>query len=198
MDRPHSSDSAVLESERLVLRDFKDDDAELITEYFGEQQAQAHLLRSQRQRKEWASYVARATQYANLAPFASRRHIYLAVVLRDTRELIGMCTLSDAQRNSVRARLGWHLSSRYAGLGYATEASLEVIRYAFEERKVALVYADCFASNVAAIRVFAKLGMRPSAHLALLKWLLAVKYLERKPIVRYVIENQLRGGSIVT
>jgi [ribosomal protein S5]-alanine N-acetyltransferase len=197
VDEPRSNDSAVLETTRLVLRDFEEHDAERITEYFGENDAQVHVLRGQRRPEGWASYVARATQYAGRVPFASRPYLGLAVVLRDTRELIGMCTLWDAQPNSVRARIGWHFSNRFSGLGYATEASREVIRYAFEKRKVARVYADCFESNAANVRVFAKLGMRPWPCLALVKWLLAVKYLERKPIVRYTIENQLLGESTV-
>lgn len=190
MDPLQTGDAALLETSRLLFRDFRDDDSARIIEYFGERGAQAHVLRRQRRREQWDSYVPSAARYASRVPFASRPYLALAVVLRDTNELIGMCSLSNAQPKSSGARIGWHFSSRFAGLGYATEASREMIRCAFQERQVARVYADCFESNAANLRVFWKLGMRPSPCLPLLKWLLAIKYLERKPIVRYTIENE--------
>jgi [ribosomal protein S5]-alanine N-acetyltransferase len=181
---------ALLETPRLFFRDFRDDDSARIVEYFAEHEAQAHVLRRHRRREQWDSYVTGAIQYANRAPFASRPYLALAVVLRDTQELIGMCSLTNVQPKSRGARVGWHFSRRFAGRGYATEASREMIRFAFEERRIARVYADCFESNAANRRVFDKLGMRPWPCLPLLKWLLAVRYLERKPIVRYSIENE--------
>jgi|SRR5688572_1745149 len=191
MDRLQLSGAALLRTSRLLLRDFHDHDAEKIADYFGEHAAQPHILRRQRRSQEWGSYVGRAMEYASLVPFASRRYLALAVVLHDTQELIGMCSLWDAHPKSTRARAGWHFSSRFSGLGYATEACGELIRFAFQERGVARVYADCFESNAANVRVFGKLGMRPSPYLPLLKWLLAIKYSESKPIVRYTIENPL-------
>jgi len=194
VERVQVSDTVLLQTSRLLLRDFREQDSERIIEYFGESEAQSNVLRNQRRPEQWASYVTRAMQYASRIPFGSRPYLALAVVLRDTQELIGMYSLWDAQPKSDRARVGWHYSRRFSGVGYATEASREMIRFAFAERRVAQVYADCFESNAANVRVFAKLGMRPSPCLPLLKWLLAIKYLERKPIVRYTIENQLLTG----
>lgn len=187
--------TALLETPRLVLRDFCEHDTDKIVEYFGEPEAQPQVLRAQRRREQWQSFVPLATEYAGRVPFASRSYVALAVVLRDSQELIGMCSLWGARPSSARARIGWHLSKKFSGRGYATEAGREIIRFAFEERRVVRVYADCFEANAANVRVFAKLGMQPWPCLPLLKWLLALEYLERKPIVRYTIRNPLVSGE---
>ena len=182
---------------RLILRDFLPDDAERLAEYFSEREAQAHILRGQRHPGRTLSYVRMMARYAQEVPLASRSRLAWAIALRDTHELVGMCSLSNAHAGSSRACIGWHLSHKFSGFGYATEAAREVMRFAFEERRVARLYADCYEANAANRRVFAKLGLQPSPCLALLKWFLAVRYMEPKPIVRYRIENQYLGSAAV-
>ena len=187
MDAPQNSDVVVLQTPRLLLRDFREEDAAQIAEYFSEPQARPHVLRSQRGFEQMSRWVEDAARYARAVPLPSRTDLLLAVALRDTRELIGMCTLSHVAAESRCAYIGWHLSNRFAGFGYATEVGRELIRFAFEERKVAQVSADFFESNAANLRVVVKLGMRPSRWVFLLKWWYALDYLELKPIVRYSI-----------
>jgi len=191
------SDAVVLATPRLLLRDFHEDDAGKIAEYFGEREAQRHILRRQRKPRQMSFYVECAARYARDVPLSSRHYLDLAIALRDTRELVGMCSLTDVQPGSPCARIGWHLSTRFSGFGYATEAGRELVKFAFEERRVARVYADCYESNAANLRVFVKLGMRPLPWLSLLKWLFALRYLEPKPIVRYSIENQFLRSSVL-
>jgi [ribosomal protein S5]-alanine N-acetyltransferase len=178
-----------LTTSRLLVRDFRADDEAKVVEYFSEREARAHILKGQRSPERMSTYVKLSANHAGDVPFSSRPHLGLAIVLRDTRELIGICSLSDATEGSARARIGWHLSTRFSGFGYATEVARELIRFAFEERKVARVFADCYESNAASVRVFVKLGMQPSPALPLLKWFLALKYMESKPIVRYSVKN---------
>jgi len=189
-------DAVVFETPRLLLRDFRDDDAEKIAEYFSEPQARPHLLRRQRGPGQWCEHVKRVARHARAVPLTSRGGLWLAMALRDTGELIGMCTLGRIAPGSPRAQIGWHLSNQFSGFGYATEAGRELIRFAFEDRGVACVCADCFESNAANLRVFAKLGMRPVRWLSLLKWLLALSYLEPRPIVRYCIEKESFGSGV--
>jgi [ribosomal protein S5]-alanine N-acetyltransferase len=190
-----AGESSFLETSRLILRDFCDQDSKRIVEYFSEREALPYILRRQRRSENWSSYVASAMQYAREFPIAERVYIGFAVALRATNELIGMCSLSNAQCGSKVACIGWHYSRRYSGCGFATEAGNELIRYAFEERRIASVYSDCFESNVANVRVFLKLGMQPSQPIWISKWLLALKYREFRPIVRFVIDNPRIGAG---
>lgn len=145
-----------------------------------------------------SAYVQLSAKYAAEVPSSARAYLSLAVQLRDREELIGVCSLSNAVEGSRRARIGWHIGGRHSGRGYATEVGRELIRFAFEERNVERVYADCYESNAANVRVLVKLGMRPSPALPMLKWLLAAAYLEPKPIVRYAAVAPARSSPAMS
>jgi len=180
----------VITTTRLILRGLQGSDAETIVEFFAEPEAQPYLLVQQRNADYMRTFVRFFAEQACETPWSTQSHFAWAIALRETLEVIGMCSLSHATAGSHWGRLGWHLSGRFSGKGYATEAGRELVRFALEERRVARVVAECFESNVASRRVFAKLGMLPLPALALRKWWLAFTYREWKPIVRYVITKQ--------
>jgi RimJ/RimL family protein N-acetyltransferase len=130
-----------------------------------------------------------AAKYAETTPFSSRAQLRFAVLLRENLEPIGSCDLAFVAKGGSHTQLGWHFSHRFKGLGYATEAARELVRVAFEECGVTRVVADCFESNAASTRIFQKLGMLPVPDLSIQKWILALKYLETRPIVRYAISS---------
>lgn len=113
---------------------------------------------------------------------------------RDTSDLIGTCGVSHVRPNSCRAAIGWHLSSKFSGAGYATEAAREMLRFAFQERHVMRVRADCFESNLASRRVLEKLGMRLSIASRFMRRVLALTYAHWRPVVRYTIENRISAS----
>lgn len=181
--------SSVLRTARLTLRDFHADDATTLSEYFSEREAQPNILRAQRRPGLILDYVQSMASYASSVPLSSREQLGLAITLTDTGDLIGMCSLSQARSRGSVARMGWHLSQKFSGRGYATEAASALIGFAFDERGFERVYADCYETNAANRRVFSKLGMQPSPWLPVLKWCLAARYRELRPIVRYSIGN---------
>jgi RimJ/RimL family protein N-acetyltransferase len=180
--------AVVIQTRRLLLRDLRVEDGAKVVEYFSEREAQPHILRYQRSSQRMSDYVTGAARYAEEVPPSARSSLGLAVALRDTHEVIGICSLSNAAVGS-RARVGWHFGKKFAGRGYATETGEALVRFAFEERRVARVFADCYESNAANVRVLVKIGMRPVPALSIVKWLLALKYLEAKPIVRYLAQG---------
>jgi ribosomal-protein-alanine N-acetyltransferase len=190
-----NTSAPVITTARLVLRDFQEDDAEKIVEYFSEREAQPYILTPQRSGNGMAAFVKVFAEQARASPWTARSHFAWAIALRDTSEVIGTCNLYHATADSDWTNVGWHLSGRFSGRGYATEAGRELMRFAFEERGVARVLADCFESNSANRRVFSKLGMRPVSALPLRKWWLAFTYGESEPIVRYMITRQLFGEN---
>lgn len=189
MDATRSTSTAVLTTERLVLRDLCPDDQDWLTDYFSEPESQVNILRRQRDPRHVSALVRLSAKYASLVPLESRSYLNFAVSLRDTLTPIGLCGLSFVKKGSHRALLGWHFSNRFRGFGYAPEAARELMRIAFEERGVLRIVADCFESNGATIRVFDKLGMRRVQEPSIKRWLYALKYWEARPIVRYAIES---------
>jgi RimJ/RimL family protein N-acetyltransferase len=59
----------------------------------------------------------------------------------------------------AQAEIGWCLSPDHQGLGYATEATSELLRICFGELGIRRVTAQAFADNVPSLRVMDRLGM---------------------------------------
>jgi ribosomal-protein-alanine N-acetyltransferase len=187
-----------VETERLILRDLREDDTRIVLGQFAEPAAREYILSYQPGEPYVRAYVQGSVTSAGQQP----RHFYgLAIVLKGSDEVVGTCSLSGALPESIEASVGWHLGGRFRGLGYATEAAGALLRLGFETCEVSRIYADCFAHNRAAARVMEKVGMTRHRSGALLSWVRAVKYRERKPIIRYQIWRgqwpaQDRGGWI--
>jgi RimJ/RimL family protein N-acetyltransferase len=81
----------VIKTARLVLRDFRGDDA-------------------QRGGNGMAAFVKAFAEQARAKPWAERAHFAWAIPLQDTSEVIGACNLYDATVDSCCATVGWHFS----------------------------------------------------------------------------------------
>jgi RimJ/RimL family protein N-acetyltransferase len=68
------------------------------------------------------------------------------------------------QARGAQAELGWVLDPAHSGVGYATEAVRELLRYCFEDLGVHRVVANCFLGNEASWRLMERLGMRRETH----------------------------------
>jgi RimJ/RimL family protein N-acetyltransferase len=65
---------------------------------------------------------------------------------------------------AVQAEVGWCLSPKHEGRGYATEAVNELLRVCFEDLGLRRVKADCFAANEASWRLMERVHMRRELH----------------------------------
>ena len=75
-----------------------------------------------------------------------------------TGEVIGSISL-DIEPRHLRGDMGYSIGLPYRGQGYATEAALAVLEFAFKEQKLNRVSAGVFPRNQASARVLEKLGM---------------------------------------
>jgi ribosomal-protein-alanine N-acetyltransferase len=175
-----------VETDRLLLRDVRDEDVDTLLAHYTDESAQPHILTRQKDREHIRRSVAASV---DTLPILRRGHFMLAIEVKNSGELAGTCTLSHALLGGSFALLGWHISHAHSNNGYATESGAAVLGFAFEQRKIGKVIADCFAHNAAVQRVLLKLGMRPEP----LSWFgrrrLRKAYGERHPIVRYGIES---------
>jgi [ribosomal protein S5]-alanine N-acetyltransferase len=139
---------ATLETGRLLLRPYKDDDIAELVPLIGAREVAAMTLRiphpfSEQNGREF------------LARIKSDDEVRKAVILRSDRRLIGGVGLRlDLKHHN--AELGYWIGVPYWGNGYATEASSELVRYGFEELKLNRIYASHFHQNP----ILRKLGMR--------------------------------------
>ena len=87
-----------------------------------------------------------------------RRRFQLAIVLRDDGRLIGNCGIRRKPDNEWEADIGYELSPRYWGRGYATEAARAMVDFGFRHLGLRRISSWCIADNVASARVLERLG----------------------------------------
>ena len=85
---------------------------------------------------------------------------YWPIFLRSTGEHVGCCGLRPYRPPEKVYEIGFHICSRHWGNGYATEAALRVMGYAFKELAVGGLFAGHNPENTASRHLLQKLGFR--------------------------------------
>jgi [ribosomal protein S5]-alanine N-acetyltransferase len=141
-----------LETARLQLRPYNADDLAELVPLIGTREVAATTLRiAHPYTEEDAKVFLQFTQEPG--------KIWLATTLRDDgRQIGGIGLRVDDQHQN--AELGYWLGLPYWGLGYATEAAREILRYGFQDLSLHRIFASHFKHNTASGRILLKLGMR--------------------------------------
>lgn len=150
-------------TERLSLRPFTMADVDAVYAIQSREDVARYLYWSPRNRRQVQEVVAQRVNHSRLDEFNDR--LSLAVVRRDTDELIGSGNLSWTSREHGQGELGYVLHPDHHGRGYATEVTKALLRMGFEGAGMHRIYGRCDGRNLASARVMAKAGMRQEAHL---------------------------------
>ena len=97
------------------------------------------------------------------AHFENHGYSLYATVRKDTNEFIGFIGLLMADFEShftPATEIGWRLSSKHWGKGFATEGAKAVLDYAFRELKIPEIVSFTTAGNAQSIRVMQKIGLQ--------------------------------------
>jgi RimJ/RimL family protein N-acetyltransferase len=146
----------VLESERLVLREFHLDDAEFILQLLNEP-AFLRFIGDKGVRT-----LADARDYLLKGPIESYRRFGFGLYLASLREQdtpIGMCGLVKRE-GLADVDVGFALRSRYWSRGYAVEAAAAVLEYGKRTLHLGRIVAIANPDNHASIAVLEKIGLR--------------------------------------
>lgn len=87
----------------------------------------------------------------------SKNVCYLKVMLKDTREFIGLLYL-DMHYNGEDKELSYEFLPQYFGKGYAFESINEVLKYFFLKYKISRILAETQVNNKRSIKLLEKLG----------------------------------------
>lgn len=85
---------------------------------------------------------------------------YWKTVERDTGELVGCCGLRPYSFGESGLELGYYLVPGKWGQGYATEAAMGVIHYAFTTLHAPQLFAGHHPQNLASQHILTKLGFQ--------------------------------------
>ena len=144
-----------IDTERLVLRRSRPDDAEAISGY-----------RSDPEVNRWQGWERTDPEgIRHELELMAGRHpgepgwVQLSVEDRETGKLVGDVGLSPAEGEPGVIKIGYTIDPAFQGRGYATEAVEALVRYAIDSLGADVVRAYASAENLPSHRVAEKVGM---------------------------------------
>jgi RimJ/RimL family protein N-acetyltransferase len=93
-------------------------------------------------------------------PGTEARWLELAIVLKSAGNAIGNISIKVLSRQHRFGEVGWTLTPRYQGCGYATEAARAILSYGFDELGLHWIAAFCHVENAPSYRLMERLGMQ--------------------------------------
>ena len=147
-----------LETERLLLREYTKGDLPAVLAYASDPETVEHMAMEPRDARP---VFASAMRTAKAKP---RETFFLAVVLRETGQVIGSGSISMYKdrfdRRYTDGEVAWVLRRDCWNRGYGTELAAELLRFGFDDLRLHRISAYCDAENAGSWRVMEKCGMR--------------------------------------
>jgi len=144
-----------LQTQRLTLRPWQQSDLHDLNEYAS--------VEGVGEMAGWQHHKSLDESKRILDMFIAKDDVY-AIVLKESGKVIGSVGLHDKSRADYdgenQREVGFVLSKDYWGQGLTPEAVHEVIRYAFEELDVDVIWCGYFVGNEQSKRVNEKCGFR--------------------------------------
>ncbi len=148
-----------LETDRLILRDYKESDLDA---YFRLKSDDTTMYYLQDIRSN--SYEDAREEFEDVLEDQKkldRKYYFLHMELKKTHEQVGSIgyTVIDDTPVGKIVHLGYFTFQQYWGNGYVSEALEKLLEYAFTENNVYRVTTGCLAENKASERVMQKNGL---------------------------------------
>ena len=145
----------VLKSDRLVLRQFKENDAEEICNGFINQKEFLYYAN-----KKITTLDEEKKFLKNIEEkYKSNNYYNWLITLKESKKIIGTINLRVEEKNET-VEVNYALDNRYTDKGYMTEALNLVKEYCLNELKVNRFQGGCCVENIASKRVMEKCGMQ--------------------------------------
>lgn len=152
----------LLETSRLLLRQFRDSDLEAFLAYRNDPEVAKYqgwdVPYPRHAAVEFVHEMVRAIP-------APGQWIQTAIELKSTHEMIGDVAFHIKKDDERQAFIGYSLARPFWGCGYAFEAVSGILGYLFGELHLHRVIAECDVENTASWKLLEKLGFRREAHL---------------------------------
>ncbi|WP_223068378.1 GNAT family N-acetyltransferase [Paenibacillus caui] len=145
-----------IQLERLILRPFNLDDAQVVQELAGDKYVAEMTLNIPHPYEDGMAEEWIETHIDN---FNEDRLLTLAIVHKEEKYLIGAISIG-INKKFDHGELGYWIGRKYNNNGYCTEAAKGIVKYAFEEMKLNRIFARHLGKNPASGKVMKKLGMK--------------------------------------
>lgn len=151
----------LLETERLQLRFLNRLDVDDVLIYQSDPESVRYIPWDARDRDQVIEGLIKAESCLGLE--TDNRSLMLAVVLKETGQVIGQLNSKIVDASNNTANIGYVISQNYRGLGYCAEAVSRLLDDIFNVQNVRRVIADIDIRNDSSIRVIERLGFRREA-----------------------------------
>lgn len=151
--------TVTLETEHLILRKFKIDDAlQMYNNWATDPECNKYLSWDLHKNLE----VTKEYIQGVIDSYEDGTYKWV-VELKETNELIGSISAVKLRKKDLNCEIGYCYGSKYWGNGYATEALRKVIEFFLDDCGLYLVEARHLKGNPASGRVMEKAGMKKEA-----------------------------------
>lgn len=152
-----------LETERLILRKFKEADVDTFFNYRTNPQVMLY------QDEGWVNYkyeqaVEFIKKQMNFEPGICGTWFQIAIELKDTGNLIGDIAIHTLPEDINQAEIGFSLNPIYQNKGFGIEAVICLLGYIFNVLNMHRVVAITDVRNKPSIKLLEKAGMRKEGH----------------------------------
>jgi [ribosomal protein S5]-alanine N-acetyltransferase len=152
---PHAGATMIIRTERLLLREFTEDDWPAVLAYQRDPRYLRFYAWTERSEHDARALVQAFLDQQQEEP---RSKFQLAITLDG--EVIGNVGVRVPKPGSGVGDMGYELAPLHWGHGYATEAARSMLRFGFRELGLHRIGAHCIAENTGSVRVLTKLGMQ--------------------------------------
>src|SRR5690625_2893239 len=144
-----------LETDRLILRPSRMDDATRVQELAGNEDVAKTTLGIQH---HYPIDAAESLIESHLRMVKNGTFPF-AMVLKSESILVGTMTIR-VNKPHKKGELAYWVGKAYWGNGYATEAAAEIVRHSFEDLNLNRVCARAMSKNPASVKVMKNIGMK--------------------------------------
>ena len=178
-----------IETERLILREFREDDWPHLLAYWSDPRYRRFNREVEDVEAAVRDLVGRFVAAQTETP---RRKWQLAITTKADPRPIGSCGVRVNDPEQREGNIGYELDPHAWGQGYATEAARAILAFGVGELGLHRVWAECVADNVASARVMEKIGMQREARFREHRW-----YKDRwwDTLIYAILDHEWRSGE---
>ncbi|MGN7763373.1 GNAT family N-acetyltransferase [Paenibacillus helianthi] len=144
----------ILETERLILRQLKQDDAREVFQYFSlDEVTKFYDLESFTTINQAEALIGRWNQ-----KFEENQGFRWGITLKSDHRVIGTCGFHGWMKKHSKAEIGYELTPEYWRKGIMTEANQKIIEFGFNELRLNRIEAFVEPENLSSRKVLEKKG----------------------------------------
>ena len=147
----------MIQTPRLLLRDFQQDDCQIVLAYQSEPQFCTYYPWNSRTSSDVYDLIGQFILWSKEQP---RSKFQLAIILKKENKLIGNCGIRKNTLESLEAEFGCELDPCYWSQGYAVEAGEAIFDFGFKTLGLQRIFSICVAANQSAVHLAESLGMK--------------------------------------